>query len=46
MLTASAARIKDSDERERAAPGPKIRRKVEMGHRKKLLRRIGGRRLL
>ncbi|CAM1502255.1 Fc.00g042390.m01.CDS01 [Cosmosporella sp. VM-42] len=39
------ARIKDSDERERAAV-PKIRREVDIGHRKKLLRRIGGRRLL
>lgn len=36
--------MKDWDERERS--WNKFRREVEMGQRKKLLRRIGGRRLL
>lgn len=43
----SAARIKDQEEREqRERSPPRVRREADMGQRKKLLRRIGGRRLL
>jgi hypothetical protein len=44
IANTKAARMKDSEERQRSLTG--YRREAEAGSRKKLFRRMGGRRLL